>query len=286
METQTDEITVADGTLRIARYGKGDRLVIAVHGILGSLKTWGPIAAALPADHCLLAMDLRGHGHSYRLPGPYGLDRLAEDVLSVVDRFAGPDTVLTGHSMGGTLAALVGAQRSFRKVVMIDGGLPLAVPEGADPERVMQGMFGQAIERLGRTFPTLDAYRTFFLEHPVFAGWRTTGSEDYARYDALNTAAGFRSRVREEAVRQNGRWLASHGAEIGAALEKVASPLALLRAARGRVNEPGGMIPEAVVAEWRRRLPDLHDEVLDDVNHYSILFDARSVERIAAVLTA
>ncbi|MDN3260920.1 alpha/beta fold hydrolase [Streptomyces sp. CSDS2] len=282
---QTHEIAVEEGTLRLVRFGEGDRLVIAVHGILGSLMTWAPVAAALPEGHALLAMDLRGHGHSYRVPGPYGLDRLSDDVLAVVDRFGGPDTVLAGHSMGGTIAALVGAQRSFRKVVMIDGGLPLPVPEDADAEQVMQGMFGQAIARLGQTFPSLETYRTFFLDHPVFAGWRTEGSERYADYDALNTAAGFRSRVREDAVRENGRWLASQGGAIAAALEKVSSPLVLLRASRGRLDEPGGMIREEVAAEWRRRLPGLHDEVLDDCNHYSVLFDPRCVERIAAVLT-
>jgi pimeloyl-ACP methyl ester carboxylesterase len=280
-------IPVSDGSIAVTRFGNGPKTLVAVHGILGSLMTWTPLAQALPDDWSLVAMDLGGHGLSRDLPGPYGLDRHAADVATVLDALdLGPDTVLLGHSMGATIAALVAAQRQVDKVVLVDGGLPLSLPVGAAPEAALELAFGAAIGRLGQTFPTEEAYIEFFLSHPVFAGWRTWGSERYARYDAVETPEGYRSSVLEEAVRQDGLWLVTGGGPISDALEKVTAPLHLLRASRGRMNEPGGMLSESAVRDRQLVLPRLRDELLDDCNHYSIIFDARCVARIAEVVTA
>lgn len=273
--------------MAVTRFGTGPKTLVAVHGILGSLLTWTPLAQALPADWSLVAMDLRGHGLSRGLPGPYGLDRHAADVAAVLDALSlGPDTVLLGHSMGATIAALVGAERQVDKVVLVDGGLPLSLPVGAEPEAALELAFGAAIRRLGETFPTEEEYVEFFLSHPVFAGWRTRGSERYARYDAWETPDGYRSAVLEEAVRQDGLWLVTGGGPISDALEKVTAPLHLLRASRGRMNEPGGMLSESSVRDRQLVVPRLRDELLDDCNHYSIIFDPRCVARIAEVAVA
>jgi pimeloyl-ACP methyl ester carboxylesterase len=62
------------------------------------------------------------------------MDRHAEDLAAVAKHFPEP-VVLTGQSMGA-YAALRAAARFpslFVHLVLIDGGLPLPVPVGADP---------------------------------------------------------------------------------------------------------------------------------------------------------
>ncbi|MFC7587658.1 alpha/beta fold hydrolase [Nonomuraea antimicrobica] len=121
MSVEFDEV----GGQRIARFGTGARVIVAVHGITASLMAWSAVGRRLPEGWSLVAMDLRGRGHSASMPGPYGLDRHAEDVLRVAEYVgAGPEAVLTGHSMGAYVAALAGAQREFARVVLVDGGLP------------------------------------------------------------------------------------------------------------------------------------------------------------------
>uniref|UniRef100_UPI000DE246F4 alpha/beta fold hydrolase n=1 Tax=Nonomuraea lactucae TaxID=2249762 RepID=UPI000DE246F4 len=71
--------------MRIATFGEGPRVIVAVHGITASLMAWAAVARRLPEGCSLVAMDLRGRGHSAALPGPYGLPRHAEDVLRVAD---------------------------------------------------------------------------------------------------------------------------------------------------------------------------------------------------------
>ncbi|MEV6159069.1 alpha/beta hydrolase [Nonomuraea sp. NPDC052129] len=275
------------GGLRVATFGTGPRLIIAVHGITASLMAWAAVARLLPADWSLVAMDLRGRGHSAALPGPYGLTRHAEDVLRVADHVgAGPEAVLTGHSMGAYVAALVGAERDFARVVLLDGGLPLPLPEGADPDEVLEATLGPAVERLRRTFPTPEAYVGFFMAHPAFLDNWNADAEAYVRYDLTGAEGALRSRVAGDAVREDGRWMLTESERVGAALSAIRAPLSLIRAPRGLLDQDTGMLPDALAATWTARLPGLADEVIPDCNHYTIMFDERCASIVADRLTS
>ncbi|MEU4534628.1 alpha/beta hydrolase [Streptosporangium sp. NPDC023825] len=279
-------VEVPGGALRVARFGTGPRVIVAVHGITASLQAWAGVARRLPAEWSLVAMDLRGRGHSAGLPGPYGLAAHAEDV-NLVARSVGAESgiVLTGHSMGAYVAALAAAGHDYARVVLIDGGLPIPLPPGADPGAVLEATLGPALARLDQTFPSVGAYLDFFRAHPAFAEAWTEEAEEYVRYDASGPEGAVRSRVRREPVREDGRWMLTEGETVGAALRAITSPLSLLRAPRGLLNQPVGMLPDELAAAWARRLPALEDEVLDDCNHYTILFDDRCASLVAKHLS-
>ncbi|MGI5490872.1 alpha/beta hydrolase [Microtetraspora malaysiensis] len=282
-----DEVTVPGGRLRIATFGTGPRLIIAAHGITASLMAWRAVGEALPEGWSLVAVDLRGRGHSADVPGPYGLPRHAEDLDLVADHVGADETsVLTGHSMGAYIAALHGARRAYARVVLVDGGLPLPMPPGADPDAVLEATLGPAIARLSQTYAGVDDYVGFFQAHPAFAGHWSPVVDEYVRYDATGPADAVRSRAQEDAVRQDGRWLLTGAEEVGRALEGVKSPLSLLRAPRGLLNQEVGMQPDDLAAQWKARLPELRDEVVEDCNHYTIIFDERCVRTVVDRLTA
>ncbi|MFG1701653.1 alpha/beta fold hydrolase [Nonomuraea sp. M3C6] len=275
------------GGLRIATFGAGPRLIIAVHGITASLMAWGAVGRQLPDGWSLVAMDLRGRGHSAALPGPYGLPRHAEDVLQVAEHVgAGPDAVLTGHSMGAYVAALAGAERDFARVVLVDGGLPLPpLPEEMDPDAALEAALGPALARLRQTFPTADAYVDFFKAHPAFIGHWNADVEAYVRYDLTGPEGALRSRAAGEAVMQDGRWMRLESERIASALASIKAPLSLLRAPRGLLNQDVGLLPDELALPWAARLPGLKEEMVPDCNHYTILFDDRCVSTIVNRLT-
>ncbi len=273
--------------MRVATFGSGPRVIIAVHGITASLMAWRAVARQLPEGWSLVAMDLRGRGHSAGLPGPYGLPRHAEDVLRVADHAgAGADAVLTGHSMGAYVAALAAAERDFSRVVLVDGGLPLPLPEGVDADAAMAAVLGPALARLRQTFPSAEAYVDFFRAHPAFAGNWSADVEEYARYDLTGPRDALRSRAAGEAVREDGRWMLLESDRIAAALATIKAPLSLLRAPRGLLDQEVGMLPDELAASWTARLPGLADEVVPDCNHYTILFDERCARTVADRLTS
>src|SRR5262245_13800242 len=280
-----DHVPVPGGELRIARFGSGPRLIIAVHGITASLMAWKKVGSSLPPDWSMIAMDLRGRGHSADLPGPYGLRRHAEDVGHVAAHVGADDTtVLTGHSMGAYVAVLHAVDRQYARTVLVDGGLPLPVPPDVPTDELLELSLGPAIARLSQTFIDVPDYVGFFQRHPAMADW-TDAMEEYVRYDALETPDGVRSRVREDAVRTDGRELLTEAVAIGEALGEIKSPLRLLRAPRGLLNQEIGLLPDDLAATWTARVPGLRDEVVPDCNHYTIAFDDRCARIVVDRLT-
>ncbi|WBO68695.1 alpha/beta fold hydrolase [Streptomyces camelliae] len=92
------------------REGDGPTLVF-LHYWGGSRRTWIPVLRRLDPGQGFVAYDQRGWGDSTRLPGPYGLDQLADDAQRVIDALGHPGYVLVGHSMGGKVAQMLAARR-------------------------------------------------------------------------------------------------------------------------------------------------------------------------------
>lgn len=84
--------------------GEGTPIVF-VHGYPLNREMWQPQIEALSDSFRVLAVDLRGHGDSDPVPGPYSVDLLADDIRAFLDalRIDQP-VVLCGLSMGGYIA--------------------------------------------------------------------------------------------------------------------------------------------------------------------------------------
>ena len=55
--------------------------------------------------------DQRGWGDSANAPGPYDVQRLADDAQAVIAALGYSNYVLVGHSMGGKVAQALAARR-------------------------------------------------------------------------------------------------------------------------------------------------------------------------------
>src|SRR5207248_1989 len=147
------DVPVRGGTLRVAQWGDGDAVVLAIHGITASSMSWPAVARRLPHSHTVVAPDLRGRGDSAGLPGPWGMSQHAEDMVAVLDAIGVHRAVVTGHSMGAFVAVVLAAAHPDRveRLVLVDGGLPLSLPEGLDSDGVLDATLGPAIARLRET---------------------------------------------------------------------------------------------------------------------------------------
>ncbi|MET0999747.1 MAG: alpha/beta fold hydrolase [Marmoricola sp.] len=265
------------------------RTVLAAHGITASAMAWPAVAGALPEGWTLVAPDLRGRGAARELPGPFGLRRHAADLCRAAEQLdpAGSGRlVLVGHSMGAYVALLAVSDRPdlFSRLVLVDGGVPLPVPDGLDPDEVLAATLGPALERLSRTYADVEDYVGFFRQHPALGPHWSDAVEAYVRYDALDTPDGVRSRAVEEAVRADGRDLLVMGDVLDAALRGLEIPTDLLCAPRGMFGEEPGLLPAAAVQAYDEQVDRLSVETVPDVNHYTILFDPSSAARVAEVL--
>ena len=114
---------------------RATRCVVAAHGITGNHRSWQGVARALDDDVTLIAPDLRGRGRSADLPGPFGMRAHAADLVAVLDHLELDQAVLAGHSMGAYVAAVAATTDPdrWRRVVLVDGGVPLRCPTASTP---------------------------------------------------------------------------------------------------------------------------------------------------------
>jgi pimeloyl-ACP methyl ester carboxylesterase len=248
--------------------------------------SWQAVARHMPADWTLAAPDLRGRGHSHDLPGPYGLDRHARDVAAVLRHFGGRP-VLAGHSMGAYIALLTrdAHPELVRRLVLVDGGLPLPVPEGTDPDAVLDATLGPAISRLRQTYPDTEAYLDFWRAHPALADHWTADVEAYARYDLIGENGQLRSRAAEDAVRADGRDVLAEK-PFADALSRLTKPTPLLTASAGMFGAPPGLLPPEVIATWQERVPALRPQTVPGANHYTILFEREAAAAVSQAIRA
>jgi lipase len=259
---------VTGGDLQLYAWGDGPNTVLAAHGITASAYSWPGIAAALPDSWRLVAPDLRGRGYSRDLPGPSAMVRHAADICTAAEGLdAGGELVLAGHSMGAYVAVLAARARPdlFRRLVLIDGGIPLPMPKDADPDEVLALTLGPALERLRETYADADAY---------------------VRHDVLETEAGVRSRCREELIRQDGRDLLLSADEVDSALRGLTLPTHLLTAPLGMLGQAPGLLPAEAVQAYAEQVDVLTTEEVPEVNHYTIAFQPAAAKRVAAAITA
>jgi lipase len=285
MQHQQLDIPVDGGDLRVLRWGTGKQVAVVVHGITGSGMSWQAVARQMPPGWTLAAPDLRGRGHSNHLPGPYGLERHAADVAAVL-RYFGGRPVLAGHSMGAYVALLArdAHPKLVRRLILVDGGLPLPVPDGADLDAVLDTTLGPALARLRMTFPDTEAYLDFWRAHPALAGHWTADIEAYCRYDLTGEPGSLRSRVAEDAVHTDGREVLSEKVFVEA-LSRLTAPTPLLTAPMGMFGAPPGLLPTETVAAWRRRVPQLRPRLVPDVNHYTIVFGKQGAATVVQAIT-
>jgi pimeloyl-ACP methyl ester carboxylesterase len=242
----------------------------------------------MPPGWTLAAPDLRGRGFSAHLPGPYGLERHAADVTAVMRHFGGLGArpVLAGHSMGAYVALLARDAHPglARRLVLVDGGLPLPVADGLDAEVALEAGLGPAIARLRQTFPSTEAYLEFWRAHPALADHWTADVEAYARYDLTGEPPSMRSRVVEAVVGPDSRDVLADK-PFADALGRLTQPTPLLTAPAGFLGDPPGLFPPDLVAAWAERVPQLRPQLIPDVNHYTIVFDKRAAAALVRAIT-
>lgn len=267
-------------TLNVREYGRaGGPEILAIHGITAHGGSWAAVSALLP-EHRVIAPDLRGRAGSRDLPGPFGLRRHADDLAALLRARGGSARVVAGHSMGAFVAVMLAAAypELVERLVLVDGGLPLRLPEGATPADTAR-LLGPAAERLQRTFADADEYLDFWRAHPAIGPYWPTTWDAYARDDLVGTAPELRASASVEAMIADGAELYGPDWYV-AALRSPRMPVSLLRAPRGLLDTDPLYAP-GVLEEFRSLVPQLHLIEVDDVNHYTVLFSDRGAAAVA-----
>ena len=161
--------------------GEGSPVVL-LHGGLANSDYWGNQVRALAPTHRVILMDSRGHGRSTRDAEPFGYDRMADDVVGLLDVLKVPRADIVGWSDGGIIALDL-AMRHPGRVGKIFAFAANTVTSGVQPDVEKNATFAAFIERAGKEYEKLSAtpkeYKAFVeqISHMWFSQPNWTDAE-------------------------------------------------------------------------------------------------------------
>ena len=238
--------------------------IVLVHGITESKSSWDPLIATLTTTNRVVAIDLRGHGNATRHE-PFDLATMAADALTeMADAgFVSSESVLIGHSLGGTVVSAMASAAPVRGVINIDQPLQLAAfqdglrqlePMLRGDTSTFESAISMVFDAMRGPLPPPEVARIESLRRPeqsvVLGVWEPVLQSSVDDLDAL---------VRSMAAGITAPYLSLHGIDPG----------------------PG-------YAQWLTELiPTATVEVWADHGHYPHLLEPqRFVERVESFIAA
>ena len=170
---------------------QGKKLVF-LHGVMGSLANWSRVKPAFEANHHVLVLDQRGHGHSFHPTDSYTYEAYASDLHQLLQELGWGSIRLVGHSMGARVALVFCDVYPSRveRVVIEDITPAINISAGQQIKAWVTGvpvpfssrkaakdyLFGEAFARQFATPEQTTAMANFFYmnieETPQGANWR------------------------------------------------------------------------------------------------------------------
>jgi pimeloyl-ACP methyl ester carboxylesterase len=170
------EVNVRGGKLPVWAREGGQTTLVFLHFWGGSHRTFDQVIAQL-GDGCrAVSYDHRGWGAARELPGPYGIEELADDALTIVAELGLERYVLVGHSMGAKAAQLPASRRP-------EGLAAVALIACAPPRPAVDV---ETAAGFAQTFDSRDAVGAS-IEHLLTEHHLPPGVREEVIEDALNS---------------------------------------------------------------------------------------------------
>ncbi len=168
--TQTNGIS-----LHYLNHPGDEPTLIVLHGLSANAHFFDGLAASSLPNR-LLAVDLRGRGHSDKPETGYEMAEHAADIIGLMDNLGLDQVILAGHSYGGLLTCYLAAnfpERVSKCIVMDSGFMHPSVKELIKP----------SLDRLTQQIPSWEAYRDAVKNAAYWQGFWDTAVENYYRAD-------------------------------------------------------------------------------------------------------
>ncbi|HVQ68468.1 MAG TPA: alpha/beta fold hydrolase [Bradyrhizobium sp.] len=171
-----DFIEANGAGLRCELSGGGDRTLVLVHEMGGSLESWDDVAPRFAKSRRVLRYDTRGAGLSQKVRGELTLDTMADDIAALLDKFGIAGKVaLAGVAVGGAIALHFAARYPERTS---------AVAVGSPATGIAAERRGPALERLARIEA---AGMAFAVEDSMLNGYAPELRGDIKRFERFRS---------------------------------------------------------------------------------------------------
>jgi non-heme chloroperoxidase len=119
--------------LEVLDWGGTGQPMIFLSGLGNTAHIWDDFAPRFTGSHHVYAITRRGFGRSTHAASGYSPERLAEDIVAVMDRLGIDKAVLVGHSIAGEELSAMGTRHPERiaALIYLDAAYPYAFYDAA-----------------------------------------------------------------------------------------------------------------------------------------------------------
>jgi aminoacrylate hydrolase len=172
-------ITVGDGALYYERHGIGFP-VLFVSGLTGFGSFWRDQVAAFAKTYDVITHDQRGIGQSDPTRSGFTVDRMAADVIGLMDALEIERAHIVGHSTGGAMAQILATEHPKRLASMVLSAT------WTKPDAYFRRMFGLRKDILLRLGPSAYVQANTLFLYPSW--WVKTNNERLRQLEAQTLA--------------------------------------------------------------------------------------------------
>ena len=217
------EFAELDGVaLRYELSGKGERTLVLVHEMGGSLESWDDVVPRFAESRRVLRYDTRGAGLSQKIRGTLGIDTMADDIAALLDSIGIAGKVaLAGIAVGGAIALHFAARYPERTSAVVVG----SPATGVAPDRRTA-----ALERVAKIEATGMA---FAVEDSMLNGYAPELRGDLKRFER------YRARwLGNDPASYATVWRMLAGADMQDELARLRCPVLVIGGSLDRVRSP------------------------------------------------
>lgn len=246
---------------------RDDPAILLVHATGFHARCWDRVVPHLDG-HRVLAIDVRGHGRSGKVP-PFSWDRFAADLTDFVRGQELSGAIGVGHSMGGhsMTAAAAALPDAFSRLVLIDPVI-MAPEVYAARDEWPEGELHPTAKRRDHWVNWQEMFARFEDRMP-FAAWDRGVLEDYCRHGVLPDPDGDGWVLACPPRIEASIYMGSSERDIHEQVEQVQLPVTVVRA-KERAPDQEGM-DFSTSPTWPRlasRFPAGRDVHLPDHSHF------------------
>ena len=173
----------------------------------------------------------------------------------------------------------------FPRLVLIDGGLPLDVPDGLTADQIVSHILGPTAERLNMRFDETADYLGFWRDHPAFREAWTPELEDYLAYDLVPDGDRLRPATSYATTADDTVDL-NTGTAIREAIDALRHDTLFVTVPRGLRDETPGLFAADRIDALIAPHPTVRHVRLPDLNHYTVVMSPQGAAALGPLLRA
>jgi lipase len=246
-------------------------------------RCWDATVAALPDDQHVIAVEMRGHGRSYRPESLADWTKTADDVVAFLNAKVAAPVFAIGHSMGGYVAARAAAiaPYKFAQLLLVDPVMPVPEIYAMEPVEAGGSPSGHPVARRRNAWDSAAQMIARFADREPYAHWRADVLADYCTYGLVPAATGEGLELAcppvLEASAYIGAWQNNPHPWIG----QVACPTTILRARNAERKGAMDFSSSPTAPDLWKSFPNARDLHWPDVSHF---IPMEAPERLAELI--